>query len=57
LGRGTASERQHLHCLLKTLPASALVVADAGFSGYELAEAVLDAGASFLIRAMKVSSA
>jgi DDE family transposase len=51
LGRGTASERQHLHCLLKTLPASALVVADAGFSGYELAEAVLDAGASFLIRA------
>ena len=31
LGRSTASERQHLRCLLKTLPAGALVVADAGF--------------------------
>lgn len=51
LGRGTASERQHLRCLLKTLPVAALVVADAGFSGYDLAEAILDAGASFLIRA------
>jgi len=51
LGRSTASERQHLRCLLKTLPANALVVADAGFSGYELAQAILHAGASFLIRA------
>lgn len=51
LGRSTASERQHLRCLLGTLPAAALVVADAGFSGYELAQALLHAGASFLIRA------
>jgi hypothetical protein len=51
LGQSTASERQHLRCLLKTLPAGALIVADAGFSGYELAQAILDAGVSFLIRA------
>ena len=51
LGRSTASERVHLAHLLKTLPPCALIVADAGFSGYGLAQAIVDAGASFLIRA------
>jgi hypothetical protein len=51
LGQSTAAERQHLFRLLPTLPAAALVGADAGFNGYWLAEAILQAGASFLIRA------
>jgi hypothetical protein len=50
LGRGNASERDHLQRLLPTLPGRALVVADAGFDGYDLAVAILDSGASFLIR-------
>jgi hypothetical protein len=51
LGKSTAAEREHLFQLLPTLPAAALVVADAGFSGYWLAQAILQAGGSFLIRA------
>src|SRR5262249_31119415 len=43
--------REHLARLLLTLPAGAPVVADAGFNGYELAGAILRAGASFLVRA------
>jgi hypothetical protein len=50
LGRGDASERDHLRRLLATLPKLALVVADAGYHGYDLAAAMLGAGASFLIR-------
>jgi hypothetical protein len=50
LGRGNASERDHLRKLLPTLPKRALVVADAGFDGYDLAVAILKSGASFLIR-------
>ncbi len=50
LGRGNASERDHLQRSLPTLPGRALVVADAGFDGYDLAVAILDSGASFLIR-------
>jgi DDE family transposase len=50
LGTGTASERDHLRHLLAALPAGALVVADAGYHGYDLAVALLAAGASFLIR-------
>lgn len=52
LGRGTADERGHLRQLLALLPAgvSALVVADAGYVGYEMAQAVVDAGANFLLR-------
>lgn len=51
LGRSTASERVHLAHLLKTLPPCTLIVADAGFSGYWLAQAIVHAGASFVIRA------
>jgi hypothetical protein len=50
-GRGTASERGHLRALLPALPAGALLVADAGFTGYGLARALLAAGVPFLIRA------
>jgi hypothetical protein len=50
LGKGHNRERSHLRALLATLPAAALVVADAGFNGYELARAITGAGASFLIR-------
>src|SRR5438270_784784 len=35
-GKGTASERDHLRHLLAVLPAAALVVADAGFVGFDL---------------------
>jgi hypothetical protein len=50
LGKGTAAERRHLVTLLPTLPAFSLVVADAGFNGYALAQALVQAQASFLIR-------
>jgi hypothetical protein len=51
LGKGTASEREHLRLLLPTLPQDALVVCDAGYKGFELAAAILATGAHFLIRA------
>jgi Transposase DDE domain len=50
LGQGHNRERSHLLALLPTLPAAALVVADAGYNGYDLAQAIVAAGASFLIR-------
>lgn len=50
LGKGTASERDHLRRLLPTLPADALLVADAGYHGYDLAATLRAAGVSFLIR-------
>jgi hypothetical protein len=50
LGKGNASEQHHLIHLLKTLPQLALLVCDAGYLGYDLLRAILDAQASFLIR-------
>ena len=50
LGKGKNRERSHLRALLPTLPAAALVVADAGYNGYELARALVTADFSFLIR-------
>jgi hypothetical protein len=50
LGKGNASERDHLRQLLPSLPELALIVADAGFDGYDLAVTLLNSGASFLIR-------
>jgi hypothetical protein len=50
LGKGNASERDHLERLLPSLPEKALVVTDAGYDGYDLAVAILNSGASFLIR-------
>jgi hypothetical protein len=54
VGKGTASEQAHLLALLFTLPPGSLVVTDAAYRGYELAQQVLAAGHSFLVR---VSSA
>jgi hypothetical protein len=50
LGKGTASEHDHLRQLLNTLPKRALIVADAFYQGYELYTAILAAKASFLVR-------
>jgi Transposase DDE domain len=50
VGPGTASERRHLEDMLADLPAGALVVADAGFSGYDLYRRLLGARRSFLLR-------
>src|SRR5262249_22175385 len=50
LGGGGASERDHLRRLLGTLPRGALLVADAGYVGYELMGALQAAGLSFLLR-------
>jgi Transposase DDE domain len=50
LGKGTAAEREHLRRLLTTLPPGSLLVADAGYVGYELLQALAAARLSFLIR-------
>jgi hypothetical protein len=50
IGPGTASERRHLGDMLADLPDDALIVADAGFSGYDLYRAILGARRSFLLR-------
>jgi hypothetical protein len=50
LGGGGASEREHLRRLVPTLPAGALLVADAGYVGYHLLAALQAAGLAFLIR-------
>jgi len=50
IGPGTDSERNHLRDLLGLLPPRALLVADAGFVGYDLLTAILTGGRQFLIR-------
>jgi hypothetical protein len=50
LGKSTASERHHLVELLATLPRRALLIADAGFIGYELLKKLVKNEVSFLIR-------
>ena len=47
---GKASERSHLVSLLRWLPAAALIVADAGYVGYEMVATMASAGVCFLIR-------
>jgi Transposase DDE domain len=49
-GPSGASERDHLVAMVPELPAHALLVADAGFVGYELWQALLTAGHHFVIR-------
>ena len=49
-GPGTDAERGHLRSMLSTLPPGALLVADAGFTGYDLLRTLLKQGLSFLIR-------
>lgn len=48
--KGTASERDHLKHLLSVLPSAALVVCDAGYTGYDLCAYMLKNSVDFLIR-------
>jgi Transposase DDE domain len=50
LGPGTASERRHLEDMLPDLPRQSLVVADAGFTGYDLYQRIRAANQNFLLR-------
>jgi len=51
LGKGgKASERSHLLFMLRWLPKAALIVADAGYVGYDVAAAMITANVYFLIR-------
>jgi hypothetical protein len=50
VGKGTASERSHLVQMLPLLPAAALLVADAGYCGFALAQQLMQHKVSFLLR-------
>jgi hypothetical protein len=51
LGKGgKASERSHLISMLRWLPAAALIVADAGYVGYDVTRTMMAANVFFLIR-------
>jgi hypothetical protein len=50
VGRGTASERTHLVQMLPLLPAATLLVADAGFVGFALAQQLVRQEVHFLLR-------
>jgi Transposase DDE domain len=56
LGKGVINERRHLAALLPTLPAAALVVADCGYQGYELACVLDQAKVAFLIRVSSLTT-
>jgi Transposase DDE domain len=50
IGPGTASERRHLEEMLPDLPRQSLVVADAGFTGYDFYRRIIAAEQNFLLR-------
>lgn len=50
LGPADSSERYHLRRLLSSLPKAALLIADAGYQGFELASLMSRRGLNFLIR-------
>jgi hypothetical protein len=50
VGKGTASERAHLLQMLPLLPPAALVVADAGYFGFEVTQQLVAAKVNFLLR-------
>ena len=50
LGKANASERDHLRNMVSTLPEHSLLVADAGYAGYEYWKQLLEAGVHFIIR-------
>jgi hypothetical protein len=49
-GGAKDSERLHLRQMLKLLPQRVMLLADAGFTGYELLSALLGNGNSFILR-------
>lgn len=50
IGRANASERDHLRVMQWLLPQNTMLVADAGYTGYELWRELIDSGRSVLIR-------
>ncbi len=50
IGSGTDSERGQLRSMLKSLPRCSLLIADAGFTGYDLLKDILSHNLSFLVR-------
>jgi hypothetical protein len=50
IGKGTASEREHLLQMVGLLPAAALLVADAGYCGFELTQHLVQHNIAFLLR-------
>lgn len=50
IGRAAASERDHLRQLAALLPLEALLVADAGFTGFDLLSGLQQRGVYFLVR-------
>jgi len=50
-GGGKEAERNHLRQMIAGLPSAALLLADAGFMGYDLLRELLAGGRSFIIRA------
>ncbi|MFA6135417.1 MAG: IS4 family transposase [Phycisphaerae bacterium] len=50
-GGGKEAERNHLRQMIATLPDKAILLADAGFTGYELLRELQAGGRSFIIRA------
>jgi hypothetical protein len=50
IGTGTASERAHLLQMVDLLPAAALLVADAGYCGFEFTQHLVHHDVSFLLR-------
>jgi hypothetical protein len=49
-GRGDGSERGQLQSMLGLLPERTLLLADAGFTGYDLLRTLRDAGHDFIVR-------
>jgi hypothetical protein len=50
IGPGVENERTHLRAMLDTLPPEAMIVADAGFIGYDLLSDILAGGRHILFR-------
>ena len=50
IGPGTASERRHVEEMLPDLPPKALLVADAGFVGYDFVQRIAGARQHYLLR-------
>jgi hypothetical protein len=50
IGKGTASERSHLVQMVDLLPPAALLIADAGYFGFELARELVAKEVRFLLR-------
>ncbi len=50
IGAGIQSEQTHLHSMAGLLPSRSLLVADAGFTGFDLLRSLVDRGVQVLVR-------